>query len=201
VTTSGSGSCTATGGNRTVTVCTPAAESTVASPVSVTAAATDSSAVSVMQLYLDGAKVYETTNSKQLSTSLSPAAGTHRLTVQAKDSAGYFNSTLYFTIGSASSPPSSESPCTLSQVNPSVTICTPDNYASVSSPVHVFAGSTDSHPVQKMELWADGVKKYQASGGTLDTYVSLASGTRRIVVQGYDSVGAIFKQVIYVEVQ
>jgi hypothetical protein len=90
--------CTPGPTDRTVTICTPANNSTVISPVAVSAAATDSSAVTALQIYLDTVKVYEVTNTKTLSTSLSMASGTHRLTVQAKDAAGYFKTTINFTV-------------------------------------------------------------------------------------------------------
>ena len=41
-------------------------------------------------------------------------------------------------------------PCTLRQLNPSVTVCTPGTNALVQSPVHVVAGSTDTNPVTAM---------------------------------------------------
>jgi acid phosphatase len=81
-----------------VTICTPTSNSTDNSPVNVTAAAAASTAVTTMQIYLDGVKVFESSGSS-LNTNLTPAAGTHRLTVQAYDSNNnVFKSTEYFTI-------------------------------------------------------------------------------------------------------
>ena len=51
-----------------------------------------------MQVYLDGVKAFEQTNTKSISTSLTMAAGPHRLTVLAKDSAGIFKTTINFTV-------------------------------------------------------------------------------------------------------
>ena len=51
-----------------------------------------------LQIYLDGAKVYEVLASS-LNTSLSMTAGTHRLTVQAADSTGLiFKTTINITV-------------------------------------------------------------------------------------------------------
>jgi len=51
-----------------------------------------------MQIYLDGVKVYQAYAST-LDTYVSMAAGTHRLTVQAKDTSGViFKSTEYITV-------------------------------------------------------------------------------------------------------
>jgi phosphatidylinositol-3-phosphatase len=88
--------CAGTGANQTVTICTPTPNQTVASPVQVTAAATDSLPVKYMQIYLDGAKVYEVAGGT-VNTSLAMTSGTHRLTVQASDGVT-FKSTIYITV-------------------------------------------------------------------------------------------------------
>lgn len=90
--------CTPGTTDRTVTICSPLSNSTVSSPVAVSAAATDSNSVTVMQIYLDYTKVYEVTNTKTLDTTLNIASGTHRLSVQAKDAIGTFKSTINFTV-------------------------------------------------------------------------------------------------------
>ena len=92
----------------------------------------------------------------------------------------------------------SSAPCTLSSVSPSVTICTPANNATVTSPVQVTAGTTDSHPVSFIQLYVDGKSTVTQQGGSLDTSATLSSGTHRLTVQAKDSLGTIFKQTIYV---
>src|SRR5438105_12789961 len=75
--------------NQTVTICTPPANATgLVSPVHVNAGATDSSPVVVMQIYLDGVKVYSKQSVKYIDTMVPMRAGTHRLTVLARDAAG-----------------------------------------------------------------------------------------------------------------
>src|SRR5262249_32755225 len=56
---------------------------------------------SVMQVYLDGSKVYQTSGGR-LSTSLTAGAGSHRLTVQAYSGSAIAKSTIYFTVGGGS---------------------------------------------------------------------------------------------------
>ena len=51
-----------------------------------------------MQVYIDGMKTYEKTNTTTIDTSIALGAGTHRVTVQALDSAGAFKSTVYTTV-------------------------------------------------------------------------------------------------------
>ena len=81
--------------NRSVTICTPAANSTVASPVQLVAYATDSKAITQMVIYADGKNVYTQKGSaKVLDTPLSLAAGTHTITVKAWDSSGNFSKSI-----------------------------------------------------------------------------------------------------------
>jgi hypothetical protein len=75
--------------NRSVTICSPANSSTVRSPVNIVAGTTDVTPVKLTQVYLDGKKIYETPLSA-INVNLPIAGGTHRLTVQALDTASVF---------------------------------------------------------------------------------------------------------------
>jgi hypothetical protein len=88
--------------------------------------------------------------------------------------------------------------CTLSTVNPSVTICQPAANATVSSPVQIVAGTTDSKTVQFLQIYVDGVKKYEVNGKTLNTSLAMTAGTHRLTVQAYD--GVYFKTTISITV-
>ena len=87
--------CTLNTASPSVTICSPANNATgLTSPVNVVAGTTDSNTVKVMQIYLDGVKAYET-SSNSLNTNVTMSAATHRLTVQASDSANQiFKSTI-----------------------------------------------------------------------------------------------------------
>jgi hypothetical protein len=90
--------CTLSSANPSVTICSPVSGSSDNSPVNIAAGTTSSSAVTLMQIYLDGSKKYEVVANK-INTSLTMGAGTHRLTVQAYNSAGaIFKSTEYITV-------------------------------------------------------------------------------------------------------
>ncbi len=97
-TTSSTSSCTAsTTTLPSVTICSPAPNSTVSTSVQVTAAAASNSAITTSQVWLDGVKVYEVASAK-VDTTVSMSSGTHRLTVQSKDSSGaIFKNTIYVT--------------------------------------------------------------------------------------------------------
>ena len=92
--------------------------------------------------------------------------------------------------------------CTLNSASPSVTICTPAPNATVTSPVHINAGSTDNgKTVQVMQVYVDGVKVFQESGGMLDTSLSMTPSTtqHRLTVQAYDGT-TFFKSTIFITV-
>src|SRR5207248_9325018 len=119
---------------------------------------------------------------------------------------GTRNGTLTLTDSDASSPQTvslsgtgGSSSCNVSTVNPSVTICTPAANATVTSPVHIVAKTTDSKPVHYIQTYVDGVKQYETSGGSLDTSLAMAAGTRRLTVQASD--GCIFEPPIDIPVQ
>src|SRR5437868_14019774 len=88
--------------------------------------------------------------------------------------------------------------CTLSTVSPSVTICTPTANSTVTSPVNIVAGTTDGKTVQFIQIYVDGVKKYEIKAKSLDTSLAMAAGTHRLTVQAYD--GTYFKQTIFITV-
>lgn len=81
--------CALSTANRSVTICSPASGSTVASPVRIIAGTTDVTPVKLTQVYLDGKKIYETPLSA-INVGLTIPAGTHRLTVQGLDTASVF---------------------------------------------------------------------------------------------------------------
>ena len=84
--------------NRTITICSPTAGGTFKSPVHVVTTATDSSGVAYMQIYVDGAKVYQKNQVKSIDTNVTMGTGIHRLTVQAKDAAGTYGKTVSITV-------------------------------------------------------------------------------------------------------
>jgi hypothetical protein len=71
-----------------VHVCMPANGGTVSSPVKVQAAATITGTLARMEVWVDGLKKYTETSSKTLSTSISLAAGSHRFSIYAVNTAG-----------------------------------------------------------------------------------------------------------------
>ena len=81
--------------------------------------------------------------------------------------------------------------CTLNTANPSVTICAPAANANVTSPAHITAGTTSSSPVAFMQIYVDGIKKYEVKAKSLDTTVAMTVGAHRLTVQANN--GTYFK--------
>lgn len=192
---SATSTCAASSATPSVTICSPADNSSVTSPARVLAAAKSDYSIPYMQLYLDGAKVFQS-NGSELDTSLSLPDGKRRLTVQTKDASGaVLKQTIYVTVGSA--PPATCQAGTLS----SVTICSPANNASAASPVRIIARADSANPISYMQLYVDGVKLATIFAKAIDQSFPMAAGKRRVTVQARESTGNIIKQTIYVDVQ
>ena len=73
--------------------------------------------------------------------------------------------------------------------SPGVNICAPASGATVSSPVQVTATATVSGTIASTQLWVDGVKKYSVASNSLNTTVSVASGTHRFAVLAVNTAG------------
>ena len=81
-----------------------------------------------------------------------------------------------------------------------VTITSPQNGSTVSSPVHVVAAATSANPITFMRIYVDNVDVYDIAANRIDTSVSMAAGSHNIVVQAWDSKGTVFKAPITITV-
>jgi hypothetical protein len=123
------------------------------------------------------------------------------VTAQAWNSNGQvFKQTVYVNVTSGSASQSGSS-CTMSSTNPSVTICSPSDGATVSSPVRLIAGTTSSSAVNLIQVYLDGAKVYELAAAKLDTSLAMARGTRRLTVQARNTSGVWFKKTVYITVQ
>lgn len=91
--------------------------------------------------------------------------------------------------------------CALSTVNPSATVCSPANGSTVTSPVKIIAGTTDSTPVKLLQIYVDGAKKYEAALAAAYVTLSLPAGSHRITAQAIDTSNRIFKKSVTVTVR
>jgi len=183
----GGSPCTLKTTDPSVTICSPAANSTVSSPVHIVAGSTNTAGVTNMKIYIDGVSKYSIASNK-IDTSLALPNGTHRLTVQSSDKLGRFvNETRYFTVGTTTS-------CTVKTTDPSITICSPAAGATVKSPVHLVAKTTNSSGIVALAVYVDNVLALKTTSNQIDTNLTMAVGTRFIVVQSWDNAGRIIKE-------
>src|SRR5690348_3551801 len=100
--------------------------------------------------------------------------GTYTVTLTVTDNAGVFASTQKKVTVAA---------------GPGVTISSPANGASVSTPVHVVATAVMANQVNSMLVQVDGSNAFSASGSQVDTYLKIASGNHTIAVISTDITG------------
>jgi hypothetical protein len=81
-------------------------------------------------------------------------------------------------------------PCALQGVARSVTVCTPANGTTVTSPVHLVAGT--SEPVMRMEDWVDGSKFGSVPGNVVDTDVPVGSGQHNVQIAAVEVDTSVF---------
>ncbi|MBZ5492556.1 MAG: hypothetical protein LAO76_16670 [Acidobacteriia bacterium] len=74
-----------------------------------------------------------------------------------------------------------------------VTVSSPAAGSTSGSPVHFVASATSANPITAMRIYVDNISVYLISASKLDTFVTIAAGGHSVVVQAWDSTGAVFK--------
>lgn len=75
-----------------------------------------------------------------------------------------------------------------------VTITSPSQGSTSGSPVRVTAtAAVTGRTIASMRVYVDGVDKHGVSGNKVDTSISVAAGTRNIVINAWDTAGAVYK--------
>ncbi len=84
-----------------------------------------------------------------------------------------------------------------------VTISSPANNSTTSSPIRVAASAKASsgRTINAMKVYKDGTEVYHVYASSLSTSVSASSGTHRITVNAWDNAGAVYKSTVYVTVK
>jgi hypothetical protein len=162
-----------------VTISSPTNGESVTSPVNFVASATSSAPITAMRIYVDGASTY-TTYSSSLNVPIAIASGSHYVVVQAWDSTGaVFKSAVTITVVAAPSA--------------GVTVSSPANHATVSSPVNFAASATSASPITAMRIYVDGANAYTVNAAYINAPVAMSPGAHNVVVQAWDSTGAVLK--------
>jgi len=129
-----------------------------------------------MQIYVDNISVYATAN-RTLDTFIPMGTGTHFVVVQAWDAQGVvfkFPETVTVTGG--------------------LSVSSPADGSVVGSPVHVVASASAGQPISQMVIYLDNNNVFITNGGNMDTSVSVAPGQHFLVVQAWDTTGAVYKK-------
>ncbi len=162
-----------------VTVSSPSNGGTVNSPVNYVASSTTgcSKGVASMGVYVDN-QLQTVVNGHSMNTNVAIGTGSHKTVVQEWDYCGGSTyATVNITVGSGG--------------QSGVTVRTPSNGATVSSPVGYAASATTtcSKGVASMGIYVNNVLTYTAQGSSLSTNLNLSSGQYHTVVEEWDHCG------------
>ncbi|HEY6270557.1 MAG TPA: Ig-like domain-containing protein [Terriglobales bacterium] len=170
-----------------VTITSPAPGLTTGSPVHFVAAASSSLPISAITVYVDNAAV-TTVNSANLDTSIPMSAGQHYVVVQAWDSAGAVM----------------KSPETINVISggSGVTVSSPTPNSATGSPLHVVASAAapGARPIGTMTIYLDNNIVYTINAASVNANINAGAGSHLLVVQAWDSAGAVYKNSMTVSV-
>jgi phosphatidylinositol-3-phosphatase len=77
-----------------------------------------------------------------------------------------------------------------------ITVSSPQNGSTVSSPMHVVASTianSASTPIEAMHVYVDDQLAYRVSTGSIDTNIAVSSGSHSVVVQAWQTNGVLYK--------
>lgn len=183
VTSGTSGGCSAPSSDG-INVCSPNEGATVSSPVSISAAATVSGGVYRFELWSGSTKLASVSNSGTMTESLALAPGSYTLTFTAYNSSGtHVYATRDITVSGGSGG------CTAPSSN-GINVCSPNEGATVASPVPISAAATVSGGVYRFELWSGSTKLASVSNsGTMTESLALAPGSYTLTFTAYNTSG------------
>ncbi len=77
-----------------------------------------------------------------------------------------------------------------------VTVSSPTAGTTQASPVHFVASATSTSSITGMRVYVDNVSVYALSAGKIDTSIAMSAATHTVVIQAWDTTGAVFKQAL-----
>jgi len=153
----------------------------------VQATATSSHPITGWQVYLDSVEVYTGPAGGKIAATVKAAPGVHVVTVSAWDSTGaYGTHTVSATVAAAPT-----------VIPISVQVSAPLDYSSVSSPIHLQATATSSHPITGWQVYLDSVIAYTGPAtGAIAPSIAATAGTHQIIARAWDTTGAFSDQTV-----
>jgi acid phosphatase len=82
-----------------------------------------------------------------------------------------------------------------------VTVTSPANNSTVSTNVHFVASAKSDVPISAMAIYVDNNLKWKQNVSSLNTYLTLYTGKRYVVVQAWDKNGVVYKTPLNITVQ
>lgn len=81
-----------------------------------------------------------------------------------------------------------------------VYVSSPSSGATVGSPIHVAASAKSSRGIASMRIYLDSRSVFLAYASQINTYISASAGTHNLVIQAWDTAGAVVKAPLTVTV-
>lgn len=179
------------GSAQSISLSSPANGATVSSPVQIVANASGGRyPVSAVWIYVDNQPLYKTT-SATVNTSLTLTPGSHQVVPVAWNSAGQEVTTSanidVQAVGAATG---------------NVTISSPSAGATAASPVQFVASATapSGRTINAMRIYVDSNNDYTVGASSINTSVSLATGSHAVNIQAWDNTGAVYVKAININV-
>jgi hypothetical protein len=156
-----------------VNIRTPLPNAVLASPVEIAATTSNQSSIAAMQIYVDNTLKYQLNNSSSVNAKLPMSLGAHSIVVQSWDAAGGIH----------------KRGLNVDVQSEAVVVLNPAPSSVVGSSAQVSATAGGESAVTKMQLYVDGVARFQSSGNALNTSVALNSGNHTLTVEASDTLG------------
>jgi hypothetical protein len=91
--------------------------------------------------------------------------------------------------------------CNPGNADPSITICMPTSGADLNSPLHLQIATNDSAKVDMLQVWYNGVKRWQNPVSAADFFLTAeSSGPYRITALAHDVTGRWFQTTVNVNI-
>ena len=171
-----------------INVLAPTAGQSVSSPVDFVATGNSPAGVAAMQVYADDQLIYNVSGGT-LDTLLPLSTGSHNIVIKMWDNNG--------------TPTSKSLSVNVTGASAGVTLTSPTAGSTVGSPVQVVASASSgnsSDPIGAMRIYVDDNSVYTTQNSSINTSVSMSSGTHHIVVVAWDQVGTSWTNNVTVNV-
>lgn len=91
--------------------------------------------------------------------------------------------------------------CNPGNADPSVTICMPQTGTSLNSPLHLQIATNDSSQVDRLQVWYNGVKRWENPVSSADFFLAAeSSGPYRITAVAHDVSGRSFQTSVNINI-